>query len=203
MWAVCVRCYNRGAAKYPDKRSIISEIWRRKLEGLPLNYSAIRQEDDALRRRTTALFGGWKYAVIEAGLSYDDVRVDTDMASYYGYVFEAVVGDILAELRVPYERYAHSQYNPDFVLSNGVWVGVKLSEWTARSRDCDTIEKYRPHCRALRIVYLRGRDLDTMFDEKTRFTHVNSFVRQLPKSSREKYIANLSEIQNALTEVAA
>lgn len=170
---------------------------------MPLNYSAIRQEDDALRRRTTALFGGWKYAVIEAGLSYDDVRVDTEMASYYGYEFEAIFGEILTELKVSYEQYAHSQYCPDFVLNNGVWVDVKLSEWTARSRDCDTIEKYRPHCRALRIVYLRGRELDTMFDEKTRFTHVNSFVKQLPKSSRGKYNANLSEIRNALVEVAA
>jgi hypothetical protein len=195
--------YSRGAGKYPDKRSIIAEIWRRYREGLPLNYSAIRNEDDALRRRTTALFGGYRYAVEASGFTYDKVRVDTDMASYYGNVFEGLVGEIFNELSIENEQYAHSKYNPDFVLSHNRWVDAKLSEWTIANRDCDTIEKYEPFCRSLTIVYLRCRENDRMVTSKTRLIHVNKYVKQLPRHKRGYFYAKFDEIERKLNDLEA
>lgn len=191
---------NRGAWKYPDKRSIITEIWRRYYEGLPLNYNAIHAEDDSLRRRCTALFGGYRNAVEAAGFSYDSVRVDTDMASYYGMIFENLVGEILTELRIDFEQYAHSKYNPDFVISHNRWIDAKLSEWTITNRDCETIEKYEPCCRRLTIVYLRGRDYDRMITNKTRLMHVNRLVKQLPRYKRGYFYTKFSEIERGLNE---
>lgn len=195
--------YNRGSHKYPDKRSIIEEIWRRCVEGLPMNYSAIRVEDDTLRRRCTALFGGYRYAVEAAGFSYDSVRIDTDAASYYGYVFEGLLGELFTELGVEYERYAHSKFQPDFVLKHNRWVDAKLSEWTIENRDCSTIEKYEPFCRSLTIVYLRGRDIDRMYNGKTRLIHVNKLIKQLPRYKRGNFYARIDEITRKLNDLEA
>jgi hypothetical protein len=195
--------YNRGAWKYPDKRSIISEIWRRYAEGLPLNYSAIRTDDDSLRRRSTALFGGWRYAVEAAGFNYDDVRVDTDMASYYGYKLEMLFGELLTELRVEFEQYAHSRFNPDYVLTHGRWIDVKLSEWTISNDDYETITRYEPYCRSLTIVFLRGRDIDRMITRKTRLINIRRYVKQLPRHKRGYFYARLNAIENELKEALA
>lgn len=193
--------YSRGSSKYPDKRSIIAEIWRRYHLGLPLNYNAIHAEDDALRRRCTTLFGGYRYAVEAAGFKYDKVRVDTDMASYYGNVFENLLSEILEELGFGFEQYAHSVYNPDFVLSHNRWIDAKLSEWTINNRDCDTLKKYEPNCRMLTIVYLRGRETDRMITRKTRMTHVNKFIKQLPRHKRGYFYAKINEINAELNEI--
>lgn len=193
--------YNRGASKYPDKRSIIAEIWRRYNEGLPLNYNAIHAEDDSLRRRCTKLFGGYRYAVEAAGFTYSKVRIDTDKASYYGNLFENIVGELLTELSIEYEQYAHSKYNPDFVLSHGRWIDAKLSEWTVTNRDCDTIEKYEPICRSLTVIYLRGRENDRMITKKTRLIHVNKYVKQLPRHRRGYFYARFEEILRNLNEL--
>ncbi|MEK4630560.1 hypothetical protein MKZ17_20480 [Solibacillus sp. FSL R7-0682] len=195
--------WNRGAGKYPDKRSIISEIWRRYREGLPLNYNAIHTEDDALRRRCTSLFGGYRYAVEAAGFTYSSVRIDTDMASYYGNVFESLLCELFTELKLHFEQYAHSKYNPDFVLSNNRWVDAKLSEWTVTNRDCDTVQKYEPYCKSLTIVYLRGRDNDRMITCKTRLIHVNRYIKQLPRHKRGYFYAKVNEIERKLNEVEA
>lgn len=193
--------YNRGASKYPDKRSIIAEIWRRHLEGHPLNYTAIRTEDDALRRRCTTLFGGYKHAVEAAGFTYSSVRVDTDTASYCGNLFELLVGELLLELQVDYEQYAHSKYNPDFVIGHNRWIDAKLSEWTVSNRDCDTVEKYEPHCSFLTIIYLRGRELDRMISAKTRLVHVNKYIKQLPRHKRGYFYEEVNELERKLNDI--
>jgi hypothetical protein len=195
------RKYNRGAGKYPDKRSIIAEIWRRYREGLPLNYNAISSEDDSLRKRSTKLFGGYRYAVEAAGFTYDSVRVDTDTASYCGNLFETAVAEILVELEVDFEQYAHSKYNPDFVLKHNRWVDAKLSEWTITNSDCDTVEKYTPHCRSLTIIYLRGRVSDRLFAGKTRMTHISYLIKQLPRHKRGYFYAQIDEIMTKLKTI--
>lgn len=166
-----------------------------------MNYNAIRIEDDALRRRTTALFGGYRNAVEAAGFMYDSVRIDTDMASYYGNVFENIIGEIFEKLGMSYEQYAHSKYNPDFVLDKGRWIDAKLSEWTIDNRNCDTIEKYLPHCKTLTIVYLRGRDSDRMYANKVRLIHVNKYVKQLPRRERGYFYAKINDITTKLNEI--
>lgn len=192
--------YNRGAGKYPDKRSIIAEIWRRYNDDLPLNYNAIHAEDDALRRRSTYLFGGWRYAVETAGFIYDKVRVDTDKASYFGHKFERLFGEILFELDISFEQYAHSKYCPDYVIDHGRWIDVKLSEWTITNRDCDTVGKYEPHCRSLTIVYLRGRILDKMITDKTRLIHIDYYLKQLPRRRRGYFYAQINGLLTDLDE---
>lgn len=189
---------DRGSSKYPDKRSVIAEIWRRYENGLPMNYSAIHNEDDALRRRCTTLFGGYKYAVEAAGFTYDAVRVDTDTASYCGNLFESLLSELLTDLSVEFEQYSHSKYRPDFVLSNNRWIDAKLSEWTVYNSDCDTVKKYEPFCRSLTIVYMRGKVIDKMITNKTRIVHVNLLIKQLPKHKQTYYKRKIDAILTKL-----
>ncbi|SET41966.1 hypothetical protein SAMN05216389_1112 [Oceanobacillus limi] len=179
----------------------MNEIIRRHSEGLPVNYSAIRVQDDALRRRCTALFGGYSKAVEACGFNYDDFRTDTAMASYYGIILEDLVKDIFAELRIEFGEKPPGNLRPDIIMRYKRWVDVKLSEWTIDNRDCPTVEKYLPHCRSLTIVYLRGRQGGRMYDDKVRLINVKEYVKQLPKHIRSYYYSKLDEIETMLNEI--
>ena len=50
---------------------------------------------------------------------------------------------------------------------------------------------------------MRGRSMDAMVTDKTRITHVDHFIKQLAKSSRNTYRNKVTEIKDALAEVAA
>lgn len=191
----------RGSLKYPDKQSIIDEIKRRYYDGLPVNYSAIRIEDDSLRRRSTTLFGGYKNAVTEAGFNYDEFRIDTEMSSYYGNKFEELAGDIFDELGI-YRRGEHGTiYQPDMVLQNNVWVDVKLSEWTIANRDCLTVENYVPHCRMLIIVYMRGRKGERLYANNVRLINIDEYIKQLPRRKRGYFYEEVNKIKSRLGEI--
>lgn len=185
----------RGSHKYPDKQSVIAEIRRRYNDGLPVNYSAIRVQDDALRKRCTALFGGYKYAVESSGYDYDKFRIDTNTSAYYGIVFEELVNNLFSELRVEYGESGSSKFRPDIVLRYKRWVDVKLSEWTVDNRDCPTVNKYLPQCRSLTIVYLRGRKGERMYNDKVRLINVREYVKQLPRSKRGYFYEQINDIE--------
>lgn len=194
----------RGSRKYPNKASCINEVRRRLREGLPLNYSAIRYQDDALRRRTTYLFGGWNNTLAAAGLNPEDYRTDTEMASFYGIKFEDTIDQLFTALAIPFVRQPDLfGLRPDFTLRNGVWVDVKLSEWTVDTRNCETVEKYTPHCRLLTIVYLRGREIDRMYANNARLIHVNNLIKQLPRRTRGYFYGEMAKIERSLAEIAA
>jgi hypothetical protein len=185
-----------GSVKYPDKASIVTEIYRRFNDGEPLNYASIRRSDESLRKRATYLFGGWGKAVEYAGIPYASVMIDTNIASASGYALEALFGDILTELNVYYTQYEHERYNPDYVLADDVWIDVKLSAWTIYSRSDDTLAKYEPHCKSLTIVFLRGdKTCDRMVTPKTRLVNVNHYVKQLPRAKQRYYSAKLRDIE--------
>lgn len=193
--------HNRGGRKYPDKQSVINEITRRYDEGFPVNYSAVRTQDDALRRRCTSLFGGYGNAVEAAGFDYDDFRTDTNMASYYGIIFENVVKELFSELSIGYGEYGDKSVNPDLVLSYNRWIDVKLSEWSVDNKDCATIEKYLPYCRSLSIVYLRGRTGERMYNDKIRLINVSEYVKQLPRAKRGYFYAKINEIMTKVCDL--
>jgi hypothetical protein len=182
----------------PDyKQALLDEILTRQREGLPLNYDAIR--NTGLRSRARTHFGGWRSAIEAAGLSYDDVRIDTDTASYYGYALEALFGEVLTELNVRYTQYEHERYDPDYVLDNDRWIDVKLSEWTVSSHHSETLERYEPHCKSLTIVFLRGdKTCDRMLTPKTRLVNVSHYVKQLPRVRQRYYNAKLRDIESSV-----
>ena len=196
----CLR-KGRGSHKYPSKQSVINEIKRRYNEGLPVNYSAIRMEDDGLRRRSTTLFGGYKNAVTEAGFNYDEFRIDTEMSSYYGNKFEELVREIFDELGIYWHGEHNTEYQPDMVTRHNKWVDVKLSEWTIANRDCMTVENYTPHCRMLTIIYMRGREGDRMYANNVRLINVNEYIKQIPRRKRGYFYAEIDKIEHRLGEI--
>ncbi|CAF1896934.1 hypothetical protein [Bacillus subtilis] len=191
------RAHTRGAKKYPTKESIINEIKRRYAQGLPMNYARIKAEDDLLRRRCTFLFGGYKYAVTEAGFNYEDVQSDVTTATRCGIQFEKVVRELFREIGVAYTTEKRGKYQPDFVLKNDVWVDAKINDTTIINRASRTVVKYRPMCRLLSIVYLDGEDCDQLIG-RVRKIHVNRFVKQLPRRRQHFYLEKLESIRKTL-----
>ncbi|MGG0774709.1 hypothetical protein ABE060_05385 [Bacillus rugosus] len=193
---------NRGAKKYPTKESIIAEIQRRQAEGLTLNYTRMRAEDDALRRRCVTLFGGYPNAVKAAGIDYESIKFDANVASRCGNEFELVFSHLLRELGIGYKTVRHGRFVPDFTLNNGVWMDAKLSDYRVINAQCPTMRNYGPLCRLLTIVYMNGIDCDRLYG-KTRIIHVNRFVKQLPKHRQEHYRRLFAGINAKLTASTA
>ncbi|TXK24377.1 hypothetical protein [Bacillus amyloliquefaciens] len=189
---------DRGARKYPTKESIIMEIKRRQSEGLTLNYTRMRAEDDALRRRCVTLFGGYPNAVRAAGIDYESIKQDANVASRCGFEFERVFSALLSELGISHKKMRHGRLMPDFTLPNGILMDAKLSDFRVINAQCPTMRKYGPLCRLLTIVYMNGIDTDRLYG-KTRIIHVNRFVKQLPKHRQKHYRRLFADINAKLT----
>lgn len=143
-------------------------------------------------------FGSWENAVRAAGIDYESIRKDGSTLAPLGHEFESVLSEILTDLNLPYTRYDHERYRPDFVLDTE-WVDAKLSQFTYKSPDDNgltVIDKYEPYCDKLTLVFLRGnKECDVNITEKTRLVNVYKYVNKLPDNLRGKYYAKLDEIE--------
>lgn len=196
----------RGSRKYPDKQSVFNEINRRYREGLPLNYTAIRAQDDLLRRRCITLFGSYKDAVIAAGYSYEDICANKYVYVNCGKAFEDVLHELLSELNISFKRpkitNGAGDCCPDFLLNNNVWLDAKLNDYSTINRGNRTVRRYAPECRRLIIVHMYGTDEDRVVG-KARAVHVNKFVKQLPKHRQSYYRNKFDAIMRKLTDSRA
>lgn len=179
------------------RQKVIDEVLAHVRAGLPLNYAEHGTKKTSLFKRAKKHFGSWRAAVEAAGLAYDEVSVDSNQAAEAGHQFEEVLGAILRDLRVSFEKYAHDRLEPDFVLGDGLWIDAKLSESTGLSGDDDDVRRrYEPYCKQLTIIFLRGNpDTDRKVGDKTRQISVWKYVKQLPKHLRKKYSDRLREIE--------
>lgn len=183
----------RGSRKYPTEESVINEIQRRHTEGLPLNYNAIKATDDSLRLRSETLFGKYAHAVEAAGIPYSSVKKDRYVSVRCGHEFERVLSGLLKELGISYKRMSHGKHRPDFTFKNGVWMDAKLSHSRVINCQSPTLREYNAICRNLIIVYLIGPDEDRVYGE-TRLTHVNRYIKQLPKHRQSFYLRKFASI---------
>ncbi len=128
-------------------------------------------------------------------------QIDTGMASFYGRVFEDIVGDVLTELGFEYSKETDTELRPDFIIDDH-WVDAKLSQWTIYLPNCATIEKYEPPCSKLTIVFLRGdKTLDRKISKKTRIVNVTQLLKKLPKNRRLYFLEKVNEIEVRLNEL--
>lgn len=188
------------------EESVIRHLKRWIREGEPVNYVAVSNDRRGILDASLRLFGGWDKAFESIGLDYEDYRVDTNMASAYGFKFEELVAEILTELDIRFRREpAINGCHPDYVVGDH-WIDAKLSEWTIRAPDCETVKKYEPHCGKLSIYYLRGYgngDGITKISEKTTLYPVTSLIERLPEPERKIYEDKANELLNELTEKAS
>ncbi|WP_303752594.1 hypothetical protein [Bacillus velezensis] len=192
----------RGSRKYPTEESVINEIQRRHTEGLPLNYNAIKAADDSLRLRSETLFGKYAHAVEAAGIPYISVKKDRYVAVRCGHEFERVLSGLLKELGISYKRISHGKHKPDFTFKNGVWMDAKLSHSRVINCQSPTLREYNAICRNLIIVYLIGPDEDRVYGE-TRLTHVNRYIKQLPKHRQSFYLRKFTSISEKVENSVA
>lgn len=174
-------------------------------EGYPVNYTAIQSKHKGIIEASRKIFGNYEKAFDYAGLNYEDFRVDTSMASFYGHEFENIIGDILTDLGVQYKRHAYiNGCHPDFVIGKH-WIDAKLSEWTISFSDCSTIHKYLPHCRRLSIIYLRQMKKETYYSNElgVDMIHVSELLKELPEQRAIYYNGKLNHILDKLAENAA
>lgn len=175
-------------------------------EGTPVNYVAVAQDRRGILKASLIIYGGWNKVFEAIGLDYEDYRVDTNMASVYGFKFEELVAEILSEIGVEYLREPYlNGCHPDYVIGDH-WIDAKLSEWTIRAPDCETVKKYEPHCDKLSIYYLRGYgygDGVTKISEKTTLYPIGKLIEKLPKVRREVYEDKVNALLEELTEKAS
>lgn len=173
-------------------------------EGYSVNYSAIAQKHGGILEAARKIFGGWKQLFDACGLEYEEYRVDTDMASYYGHKFELIVGEVFTEIGMMYTKYnVEASCHPDFVVGSH-WYDAKLSQWTISNSNSDTIKKYEPHCESLTIVFLRGDvNLDKKLSDKTRIVNISHYISKLTPAKARYYTQKLLEIESELSSIAA
>lgn len=170
--------------------------------GEPVNYTAVAQRHTRFLKAVRKLFGGYRELFEDLGLNYDDYRTDTDLASYYGYQFEGIVGEILDELGIPYQRGIKiNGCVPDFVTPDG-WIDAKLSRWSIAMPDNDTVPRYEKECDALTIIYLRGARKIEKIREKTTVMSVYKLIERLPKEKQAVFIERLEQIESELEKTA-
>ncbi|MFF2886652.1 hypothetical protein [Paenibacillus sp. NPDC057967] len=172
-------------------------------EGYPVNYVCIAQRHTGIINAARSLYGGWKQVFEACGLDYEDYRVDTTMASFYGHRFEDIVGEVLTAMGVNYTKYhTDGPCHPDFVEGN-VWYDAKLSQWTVHQSDNDTVKKYEPYCDSLTIIFLRGdRSADKMISEKTRLVNIYVLIESLDDTVSTKIKRELDDIETELAAIA-
>lgn len=161
----------------------MKEIYRSGLSGLV----------GAVKSNYGTWLGGIKYFGYDPYEHTQGNTIYTDA----GLKFEYVLGDILNELNVDYEKYAHEHWNPDFVLKDNVWVDAKLSYWTEYN---EMLTKYLPHCNELIVVYMRGPVLDETVEGGLphRKMSVYKLLDKLDESTRTYYAEKLEGIESEL-----
>lgn len=187
------------------KENIVWQLQRWVREGYPVNYTAIQSRHSGIIEASRKIFGSYEKAFEHAGLDYDEYRSDAKMACRQGVIFEKVVSEVLTEIGVEYLREPEiNGCHPDFVIGKH-WVDAKLSEWTASSANCATMNKYLPHCRRLTIVYLRRISEDTLKTNElgVDMLHVSELLKELPINKAMEYSRKLDAISETLKENAA
>lgn len=186
--------------QYWSKNSIIKEIVSLNKQQIPLNSTFMESKYPSLYAACRNHFGNYQEAILQAGLDYDQIREDKKLINHYGYKFEDLVGEILEALRLNYQKGFNREYQPDFVLRNGVWIDAKLSEWNPHKYT--TIEKYEPKCKLLVLVYLRGnRSGDYMLTPKTRMISIYTLIKQLPRFNYCKFTAEANTLWNEVNKM--
>lgn len=183
------------------KEKVVEEIQKLYQNDIPLSKSYVQANHQSLYDGANNRFGNWESAVRASGIDYDEIREDKHRASYAGHLFEKLVDQLLLDIGIHYEKYKHEQWNPDYVLPNGIWMDAKLSQWTVFASD--TIDRYRQHSRLLTIIYMRGRRgkiSDEMVDKKVRLISVYKFIKQLPTSRQKQYVDRIEKIESMLRE---
>ncbi|WP_427036629.1 hypothetical protein [Cytobacillus pseudoceanisediminis] len=146
------------------------------------------------------LFGSYEEFLLEHGLNpavcFHRNRNLNSIKSATGLLFEEVLGDLLADLKLNVIQETVNGCRPDFIVRTPVsekWIDAKLTELTAlRSK---SISKYVGHCDKLILVYLIGDDKDYNITDKVRVVSVNKFIDMLPSAeSKEAYRKRLKLI---------
>lgn len=188
---------NDYRARLTSQEGVRREIIRLYYIGSPLNYCAIAKYRKHLLEVSRTYFGGWKEALEYCGFDYSKIALEDNIKAECGHDFEKVLGEILTELGVEYKKYCHERYNPDFVLSDGVWVDAKLSEWTDVY---DMLRKYLPLCESVTVVYLIGRKTESLRGSKYPYKSTSAYLLtdKLPNGRRDYFNAKLKDIESKL-----
>ena len=172
-------------------------------EGYPVNYTYTSSKHNGIVEASRKFYGGWEGLFTACGLNYEDYRIDTTQASFYGRKFEDLLSEHFAEMNLTFRREPEiNGCHPDFVIGSN-WVDAKLSEWTINLADCGTVKKYEPHCDMLMIVYLRGNQgIDKKIGTKTRLVSFANLVKKLPEHKRDYFYNKINEINTQLKGIA-
>jgi len=187
---------------YWTKEVVIKHVKEMYRNGEPLNVFYVKTNHSSLYKKGEQFFDSWEKVVNQIGLDYDDVREDLDTTRYCGYLFQAVVKDLLTELNIPFKRKKIGELLPDFILKNNIILDAKLSEWSVF--DSNTKKRYEPICSHLIILYMRkgtGNEKEKMISKKTRLVSVDNYIKQLPFHRQVFYNKRIEEINELLIKI--
>ncbi|WP_368900868.1 hypothetical protein [Oceanobacillus oncorhynchi] len=164
--------------------------WYDLLDNLEINYTAKRKKftKETIKKRLDNIYkevGNIRYHTIkdadssilyfayqyyeslidfytDMGYDHNDF-LDLSLQTNKGFAFERIYKEVLDLLGLKYKfnKYVDncdSNVRPDFQMEDGIWIDCKLSAWTKTIED--TILKYSPYCKQLKIVFLRGHESD-------------------------------------------
>lgn len=195
--------YKKPVPFYWNEETLKKQFMLWYKQGKPLNYTYLAPHHEGFICGARKYFGGYRNLVEACGVSYDEIRIDTDLASYYGYIFEDIVDEVLKEIGLDCERHVVFEgAHPDFVCENRRhWIDAKLSQWTGRWENSDAIDKYEDKCDKLTIVFLRGDLINKKVSDKTTMVNIRLLVEQIKDENKRKSIINkLDEIEKVLDD---
>lgn len=186
----------KGNKEYTDE-SVIAEILNLYKIGEALSLTDMKFNHGGLYTASLNRFGSWGNALKASGMDYELIRLDRFQASGCGFIFEKLAKEIMAELNYHETHQRTKEIQPDFTSTHKRWFDMKLSEWSIHQ--CETVEKYEPHCRMLTIIYFRGdKEREEMISNKTRIMSIYNLIKQLPKHKQKQYTERLENLNNKL-----
>ena len=178
--------------KAEDLIAVLKEM---QSESLPLNVMSVQSRFPSAVKVAERYFGSYENALKEIGESYENHVNDHLYTSYLGKAFENLLDEMFKELDYSYIRHCRDVDGiiPDFYdAERNEIIDAKLSSWSVFN--CETIQKYEPHCRKLIIVYLRGDDIPHSQD-KLELRPVSYYYDELKKNNLSHFIEKFNELR--------
>lgn len=190
----------RAKVHETSKHDLLDALTTLRDEGYPMNIMSVKQRFNGVWSASNKYFGSYEKALAHIGVDLNDHISERVFTSYAGREFEKVLSEMFVAIG---KDYAY-QYRgiggiiPDFYESeSGSIIDAKLSSWSIFN--CDTLEKYLPHCEKLVIVYLRGEPIDPRND-KVELREITHYYDELRTRGLTEFIDEFERIKESLTE---
>jgi len=184
------------------KEQFIAQLVALKENGVPLNPMSVYSHIPTARDLSKEYFGSYANALASIGVNINEHITDRIATSIAGGEFESLVNEMFIALGKSYE-YHYRGFDgiiPDFYeAETRTILDAKLSSWSIFN--CETIEKYSPHCDKIVIIYLRGDELKYPGDN-VEMRSINEYYELLKERGLEYFIGEFERIKLSLSSAS-